>query len=332
MSKLCIEFGSNSIRFAKGKFNKGFHIESFFTLLLDGESLIDSPYEEKFLGSLIKNELGLRKIKDKGVNFIISAMPNMLVREIDVPKAKKSDTYKMVKQEAGVHFPINLNNYVIDYRVVGEFQEKGIKKQKLICIAVPKFLVERLIEIANAAELKLEKIDIEANTLCKFLYEYQRQLNSISEHSNIICAVQDTYITMVVTKKGVIQMSKTTSYESVMLRLKSYGFDEAASTREADIENIYNEVELDNLDEAQGEIADGIIRYMNFYTSKYREDIESVYIIGELGEKLDIASAIKLRMDVDVRKIDNLNVYIKNKNYKEKDVSEYKNVFGGLLK
>lgn len=332
MSKLCIEFSSNSIRFAKGKFKKQFIIESFFKLSLDGESLIDSPYEEEFLGTLIKNELKTRKVKDKGVNFIISAMPNMLVREIDVPKANKNDTYKMVKQEAGVHFPINLDNYVIDFKVVEEFEDKGIKKQKLIGIAVPKYLVERLIDIANAANLSLEKIDIEANTLSKYIHEYQRQIDNVSEKSNIICSIQDTYITMVITKKGVIQMSKTTSYESVIIKLKDYGLDEVASTKEATLESIYNEVEIDNLEELIGELADSVIRYISFYTSKSREEIETVYIMGEIGEKLNIANAIKLRMDVDTRKIDKLKVKIKNKDYKEMDVSEYKNVFGGLLK
>ncbi|MEG2338438.1 MAG: pilus assembly protein PilM [Clostridium sp.] len=332
-NKLCIEFGSNSIRFAKGKFRHEFLIDSFFTLSLEGETLIDSAYDEYFLGEMIKNELKARGIRDRGVTFIISAMPNMLVREINIPPASIKDTYGMVKQEAGSHFPINLDNYVIDFRVVGIFEEDGVKKQKVIVIAVPKFLIERLIDIANAADLRLEKIDVEANTLSKLLFEYQQQEYTVSNRPSLICAVQDTYLTMVIVKKGVIQMSKTSSYESVEAALDTAqeSYNQAASTREIGSEASEGEY---NVAERRiiGEIADNIARYLSFYTSKHREDMETVYITGEVGEKLDIGSAVRSRFEVKAKTIDDLKVVITNREYKGRDVSEYKNVFGGLLR
>ncbi|MEG2893399.1 MAG: pilus assembly protein PilM [Clostridium sp.] len=332
-NKLCIEFGSNSIRFAKGKFRHEFLIDSFFTLSLEGETLIDSAYDEFFLGEMIKNELKSRGIRDRGVTFIISAMPNMLVREINIPPASIKDTYGMVKQEAGAHFPINLENYVIDFRIVGLFEEDGVKKQKVIAIAVPKFLIERLIDIANAADLKLEKIDVEANTLSKLLFEYQQQELSVSNRPSLICAVQDTYITMVIVRKGVIQMSKTSSYESVEASLDAEqdSYDRVAASNESEgniSDKEYSIVEK----RIAGDIADNIARYLSFYTSKHREDMETVYITGEVGEKLDIGSAVRSRFEVKTKTIDDLKVVISNREYKGRDVSEYKNVFGGLLR
>ncbi|MEG0371123.1 MAG: pilus assembly protein PilM [Clostridium sp.] len=329
---LCIEFGSNSIRFAKGKFRSEFLIDSFFTLSLEGEVLMDSSYDEEIVGEMIRNELKARGIRDRAVTFIISAMPNMLVREINVPPASVRDTYGMVKQEAGAHFPINLENYVIDYRIVGIFEEEGVKKQKVIGIAVPKFLIERLIGIANAADLRLEKIDVEANTLSKLLFEYQQQELTVSTRPSLICAIQDTYITMVIVKKGVIQMSKTSSYESVESLLDNSSQGEVASSNEDG--GLASQEDNEKIIEKRiaGDIADSISRYLSFYTSKNREDMEAVYITGEVGEKIDIASAVNSRFEVKTKTIDDLNVVITNRAYKGRDVSEYKNVFGGLLR
>ncbi|KMT21287.1 hypothetical protein [Clostridium cylindrosporum] len=332
-NKLCIDFSSNKIRFARGRYRKGFIIDSFFSVSLDGESLINSSYSEEVLGETIRNKLKDKKIKDTGVTFIISAMPNMLVREINVPLAKKSDTYRMVKQEAAAHFPINMDNYVIDYRVVDNYVEDKIKKQKLIGIAVPKFLIERLIGIANAADLRLDKIDIEANTLSKLLYEYQKQQGVISEKPSIICAIQDTYITMVVVKKGVIQMSKTNSYESVDTTLNQPALNEVAPTNEFDnANNSYTSASEQVKVEVINDVSDSIVRYINFYTSKQREEIETVYILGKVGDQLDIAGGIRERIEVQTKNIDDLKVVISNKDYKDKDAYKYKNVFAGLLK
>lgn len=331
-TKLCIEFSSNKIRFLKGKFNKEFIVDSFFTLLLEEESLVDSVYDEEMLGQMIKNELDSKKIKGKGVSFIISDMPNMLVREINVPRANKDDTYRMVKQEAQQHFPINIDNYVIDYKIVDYFQEEGMKKQKLIVLAVPRFLVERLIGIAEAADLKLEKIDVEANTLSKILLKYQTQISYVSNAPSLICSIENNYITMVVVKKGAIQMSKTTSYEGILEQISNDTLQEVASTNEIDFNYIsQNEGEVG---EILIELADNIARYINFYTSnsKQREEVENIYITGEITDKLNIVDAIKSRMEVNIRKIDDLTVRITNKDYQDKDISEYKNVLGGLLK
>lgn len=331
-TKLCIEFSSNKIRFLKGKFNKEFIVESFFTLLLEGESLVDSMYNEEILGQMIKNELISKKIKGTGVSFIISDMPNMLVREINVPRVNKDDTYRIVKQEAQKHFPINIDNYVIDYKIVDYFQEEGMKKQKLIVLAVPKFLIERLIGIAEAADLKLEKIDVEANTLSKVLYKYQSQTGYVSNAPSLICSIENTYITMVVVKKGAIQMSKTTSYDGILGQIDNNAFQEVASTNEIDF-NYSSQIE-GTADEILVELSDNIVRYINFYTSnsKQREEVENIYITGEISDKLNIIDVIKSRVEANVKKFDDLTVKVIDSAYQDQDISEYKNVLGGLLK
>lgn len=328
-SKLCIEFSSNIIRFAKGRFKNKFILESFFSLNLKSESLVDSSYSEEVLGQMIKNELNTRKVKNKEVDFIISAMPNMLVREIIIPNTSKKDTYFIVNQEVKKHFPINIDNYVIDFKLVDKFKEDKVTKQRVVCIAVPKFLIERIIGIANAADLTINKIDVEANVLSKLLYQYQQQIERIAEEGSVICSIQDTYITMVLAKKGIIQMSKTTSYTSVDIIPEEIVLEEVASSKEITEEKNNSSVNFSEVSEA---IADHIVRYINFCTSKQREAIKTVYIVGEIGEKFNIKSSIESRIEVVARNIDKLKLLIKNEEFKRENIADYKVVFGGLIK
>ena len=332
-SKTCIEFSSNKIRITRGKeTKKGFTLKHFFTIPLEEECLIESSYDEMVLGDIIKNELKNRRISSKNIVFILSAIPNMLVREIDIPKVSTKNTYEIVKQEASKYFPINLDNYVIDYKLIKIFQDKNVKKQKLICIAIPKFLIEKLIKIADYGELKLEKIDVEINALSKYLNHYQTIKSNISKVPNIICAVQDTYITMIVIKDGVIKMSKTNLYPSVLNKLSL--IEENLSTSEEYISEAATSKEFyenNNVLSIKEEIVDNIVKYINFYTSNQREEIETIYITGQIGDKLELCEMLKQRIECNIANMNNLDIVLKTKKYKSDDIKKYKVVLGGLL-
>lgn len=332
-NKTCIEFSSNKIRIARGKeTKKGFTLKHFFTIPLEEECLIESTYDEMVLGDIIKNELKNRRIDSKNIVFVLSAIPNMLVREIDIPKVSTKNTYEIVKQEALKYFPINLENYVIDYKLIKIFQDKNIKKQKLICIAIPKFLIEKLVKIADYGDLKLEKIDVEVNALCKYLNHYQLIKNDISKTANIICTVQDTYITMVVIKDGVIKMSKTNLYPSVLNQLSL--IEENLSTSDEYISEAAASKEFyesNNVLAIKEDIADNIVKYINFYESNQREEIEKIYIAGQIGDRLNLHETIKQKVECSVENMQNVEVVLKTKKYKSDDIKKYKVVLGGLL-
>ncbi|MCX7911182.1 MAG: pilus assembly protein PilM, partial [Endomicrobia bacterium] len=132
-------------------------------------NVVSEVYNELDILAALNDYLVGKDVSKYEVNIVISGVAKLLVREVVIPKLPQRKIYNLLKMEANQYFPVNLENYVIDYKIIEEFKENNAKKLKILVFAVSRYVIEQIINIAKMLKLKVNRIDLEPNALSKFI-------------------------------------------------------------------------------------------------------------------------------------------------------------------
>lgn len=139
------------------------HIDLDFKLQGKDKVCIND-YSNKIAQS-IKYELGKLKKSYKNVNFNIQN-EDIITRNIDVLNIrKKKDIIKMIEFEIAQYMPIDVNEYLIKYKIIDSNKET-IKVQVIL---FPKYLIKIFKEVSKKLNLKPKEININFDILQKFI-------------------------------------------------------------------------------------------------------------------------------------------------------------------
>ncbi len=100
------------------------------------------------------------------------ANQRVVVRTVEVPALEdQKELDAAVRFTAGEHLPMPLDEAVIDYEVIERIDgDNGSPRNKIILVAAPKEMVERIVAVSSKAGLKLEGIDLSAFALIRALH------------------------------------------------------------------------------------------------------------------------------------------------------------------
>lgn len=297
-NSVCIEMGKNLLKIVEGSFDKKLNIDKVIDIdLKELNSLDIESFDEKTVGNYIFEKLKENGLKNRNVNFILSCMPNLLIRDIVVPIADMDETYNMIKYESRQFFPVNIDNYVIDFKLIERLEEEG--KQRVLVVALPKTVVEKIVNVCKLSGIKLKKIDIEANVISKIICSYMTNKGIDVKKPYAVINIERSFVTSVIAKEGVIKIAKTFPVDFEKLLLK----DEAL-----------NEDMLYSIND----IADNVSKFISFYKSKEHAVINEVYMIGELANYEPIKSRIQAETSMNIAEF-NSESFVKFKNDVDKD-------------
>jgi len=99
---------------------------------------------------------GLNK-KKIAINF---SGKNPIIRYLTIPKMPKEEIGEAVKWESKKITPIPVEDLVIDYLIVGETEERDIKRYEIVLVAVEREAVMGQISSLKKAGLKIAAIDV----------------------------------------------------------------------------------------------------------------------------------------------------------------------------
>lgn len=85
---------------------------------------------------------------------------NTLIRYLTIPKMPKEEISEAIKWESKKITPIPVEDLVIDYLIVGETEERDIKRYEIILVAVEREAVMGQISSLKKAGLKIAAIDV----------------------------------------------------------------------------------------------------------------------------------------------------------------------------
>lgn len=128
-------------------------------------------------------------IKENGVKadkcIINITGTGVITREIQLPKSTCEEIEKMLEYEAQQYFPVDLGDYVLDYKVLEEvINPEGIF-DRIMLAAVPVKQADEYMKVAQVLKMDMEAIDLPANSISKFLSYSGSQNEDCSEGTGL---------------------------------------------------------------------------------------------------------------------------------------------------
>jgi len=94
----------------------------------------------------------------------------VITKYITITKQPKSNIRKEVEAEMSKKFGLDLENYVVDFKILSEKDSLNGQQCELFVVAVPTLQVEEYIKVAELLDMNIEAADIPANCVTKFLF------------------------------------------------------------------------------------------------------------------------------------------------------------------
>jgi len=314
---LSIEIASKSVKFIQGTNDKGrISIERAISLPLKEDVYHDGQiFDMDLLAQTIRS--GVKDHHFSETNTVITVnSSSSIIREITLPSVKGNDLKEMIAYEIQQYLPIELSQYVIQSRVIGDLVEGGTKFSKILVAAMPKEVVEAHLSLLEMAGLHPFAMDLHANCLGKLLKG--RKINSTSsfeEQTVVFVELNNRQVHLSLYENGFYQFDRLLNIgiddiDNNISSISGKYIDDAIAIRKSleDINYVVDDLEeKGRIVNAVRTTIDGWIEEINrifkFYTSrKSLNTIDAVYIYGEGSEiqGLDVYLERSLGLKVEI--------------------------------
>ncbi|SHF18649.1 type IV pilus biogenesis protein PilM [Caloramator proteoclasticus] len=281
-NSLCIELNSNYIKVVEGRKGKKAKIlKAQYIKLKNLNSGVIDVLDENAIVEALNRFFFENKVSKKSVNIVLSGLTNLLVREVTIPYIQSDKIYTMLKYESSQYFPVNIDKYILDYKVLEVLKDGKNKKLRLLVFAVPKNIIDQVMSIVNKLNLKINRIDIEPNVLTRL----SKRLEIGKEQSAMLLNVERNFLTAVIVKDGIVQLTKTYPHDL----------------------NIDDDGELISNEYSVNEVYDNITKLIEFYKIRERQELNNVFVTGELSKNIRLDEVLPKKVAVNVNYIINLD-------------------------
>lgn len=107
------------------------------------------------------------KIAVKNLRLAVS-LPGVVTRIITLPILKPKDLKRLLTEQIDQYFTLNIEDYLVDYRVVDRFEQNDQKMQHILLAALPKSEWSPLWELWSSIGMKPQVVDLAADGLSRF--------------------------------------------------------------------------------------------------------------------------------------------------------------------
>lgn len=242
---LLIELGSAQVKIGVAKYRGGVvHVQDAFLVDLPENIFLDGKIlQEDIMRTLLFNALQERQIKAKEACLTLNGT-NIITREISLPDVADHELADMLQYEIQQYMPIDLEQYVIEHKVLERFREDDHPKVRLMVVAISKQDVEQYYQFVKSLNVKPIHMDINGNALAK-LFSPQIHVNSHEPIGNQTIAVIDMgshSMTVNILQNGTLKMSRLVEWEGVDLDQLSEGkivFDTMVNSLSSRIQRVF---------------------------------------------------------------------------------------------
>ena len=277
----------------------------------------------------------------------------VITREIQIPISTDEEISQMLEFEAQQYFPVDLQNYTLDFKVLENFSVGEIFQSKLLLVAAPNKQIEEYIKLSKLLRLQLLAIDIPANCMLKLIRLNHQMENG--EYAVINIGLETTEVCIF--NKDCLKFSRillngsadidrlvANSFDVHLLKAEELkiNFDSSDNTTshsEFGLDNAISEHEaLANIIEsALNTIVADINRFIDFYNSRESSNhVSSLFICGGGSRLSGLREYFEtyFSMPVNFLPIGNNVIYKgkKARNEFERDYPQIVNALGGLIR
>lgn len=303
---LSIDIGSSYIKFAVGqKMGRRLKVDKTFKARLPaGVYENGHMHNIQEMKSIIQGALNANSVKLKDVICTLEST-DAIKRELVVPAVAPEDLSEMVSYEIGQYLPIDINSYVLQYKIVREFEEENVKKYELLVAALPKEIVHNIYSMLIEMGLDPYALDIHSNAVDKIAAEYELfNEASIKENTVAFLDLGHENINVIIVEKG------------------QYKFNRLIKNGTRDFEQLTTEFEFKNIDEISQHLdvvdrwIEEIDKVFKYYTSRSVDNtIDKIFIYGGISVMEGLDTYIHERVNIPVeliKSIDNVEIVAGN--------------------
>jgi type IV pilus assembly protein PilM len=345
---LCLDLGSQNIHAVVGKCYKGsIEIKKAAETVIPQNTYLDGRIEDfEELRYSINQLLNVNKIRIKNTVLVIQST-SIITRDIILPATDRQNLTNMVKYEIEQFLPIITTEYVIEYAIVDELQEEGLKKYKIHVAAMPKSMADSLLNLVRECGLKPFALDTHFNAVSK-LFSREISINGERLEQGKTAAFIDfghNSIAIHILTKGKLAFSRIINLGANLID-KEIASSFHITLEEAETRKFQNS-NLDPNDMVEGSFDsfNSVIRsqvdiwlseiqkVFQYYISRDRgNQIDGIYILGGSSRLKGLQKYMEQSLNTKTNAIDQLDIIRESKKAKDFSLREYINAIGGLIR
>jgi type IV pilus assembly protein PilM len=320
---LSLDIGSKNTKIVLGsQSKKNVIIEKAITIPTpvgcynDGNILDITKFKSEILDVLQEENI-------KCKNIIITSKSTLIItRDIDIPVAKKEDMDSIIKFQMEKYLPIRFDDYIMQYKVLEEFEEVGVKKAKVTVVVYPKTMADGYYNLIKELKGNAVALDISSNSINK-LFTYDIKINdenySLEDTVSVIDLGYD-FINVNIITGGNVQFTRIITYGGAYIDI-DIAKQLSISEQEAEKQKIECcNLEADSLSNIQSSTVNDITkaqvknwireieRLLNYYKNKEQGNkVDKIYIYGGSSNLKGIETFLKDGLNLPVIKIQRLS-------------------------
>ncbi len=272
-------------------------------------------FDEKQLTVELKKLLNDYGVKTKNVALVLGGN-RYITRDIVIPKVAEDKILDMLTFEIEEYLPVAVDQYVIDYTVLEEFEREGNRHYKLLVAALEKREAKYYYDYLKRSGFNPTILDAQFNGLSKLMPYMQNINDKALEVLKMTVACVDLgakYIDVTIFDKGKLELNR--SIDNIMQN----------QTEDIPIEQL-------DFDRSQANVLSNIERIFKFYTSRSsRNDINYVLVYGGGAENQVFVEALAEQLNQPVTTINQV-VKIECANSYKDELYHYLNAIAILIR
>jgi type IV pilus assembly protein PilM len=310
----------------------------------DGNILDVTKFKIKILDVLQAENIKCRNI------IITSKGTSVITRDIEIPVGKKEDMDSIIKFQMERYLPILFDDYIVQYKILEEFEEEHVKKAKVTVVVYPKIMAKGYYNLIKELKGNAVALDISSNSINKLFIEgikVNDENYSLEETVAVIDLGYD-FINVNIITGGNVQFTRIITYGGSNIDIN---IAKQLSISEEEAEKQKMEccnLEIDFLSSIESSMVNDIAKaqvrnwtqeiekLLNYYKSTEQGNkIDKIYICGGSSNLKGIEMFIKDALYLPVTKIQSLsNVNFSKTNVSKLDVelSKYLNSIGAIIR
>lgn len=183
-------------------------IHNFFEKELQSEIFDNGKLVEmELLKNQVNDILNEEGFKSSGVVFTLDSSL-VVSRDLMMPVVNDNELENMIRFEIEQYLPINLDEYVIQYKKMELIEEGGEKKTRMNVSALPKNIVENYLELAKGCELEPLALDLNFNAISKIAEVLKASTNSELLRTVALVDVKQESVAIYIFKNGILKMNR----------------------------------------------------------------------------------------------------------------------------
>lgn len=281
---ISIDIGNEKIKIVE-YYKKKEDFKANTALLLDTpeNSVKDGQITDvEVVAGVISEGLKENKIKSKSVVYTISSS-KIITREVDLPDLPKKKLDTLIKMNAEEYFPVNLAEYTLDYLVTGKVENSAESMVRVNIIAAMTMVLESYVELTDALKLKIAGIDYSGNSIINFAKHVKE------ERTYMLLDLGSDSTMVTIMNQGVARFNRNLVYGTKVISnsiQNHFGVEYKEATKISTEQSLLtntpegNDYLSSDVSSALNQILNGVSRLVDYYSSRNKEGIDRIILVG----------------------------------------------------